>query len=458
MKHMILFILMGLYTFFFGYEPKKDLHGSARKAKKREVSKVLHPNHNGQYVANNLRLTLEESFKHFLLAAPTGQGKSTKFSAVNLLQLYPNCSLVCLDPSGELQALSEGYLQQQGFDIKTFDLEQVVECFNPCVRADSDDKKRELSQLLIQSGNGDSSHQNADPFWTNKSTSIVLLILKLLDGLEPEKRTLHMVYHLLNKYEVDREEMDALAQRILDDTAFYEYAAFGSSNEKTRQSVLSTAQASLYSFSHGNLKDITASDTLNFQQLRQTPTVLFIRVNPLRVRYVRQLVSIFYTQLLEFLSMHEGLPVYMLMDEFATAAGRIPNIIETLATIRKKKVSLSIIVQNLGQLEHIYGKAGAQTILSNCNSKLFYSGLDYDSSDYVSKMMGAKTVAYVPEDSPTQQYNYVSRRLMNPDEVTRIRKDQAIFLTTNHYPMLLESVKPFYEVNKLIKRTKIKKQ
>ena len=132
-----------------------------------------------------------------------------------------------------------------------------------------------------------------------------------------------------------------------------------------------------------------------------------------------------------------------LYDEFGHS--RIPDFETIATTIRRYRVSISIILQDYGQLVRQYGESSAGTILSGaCASKLFYPGLDGKSAEMVQQMMG-KVIH-------TQKNNGMKHRrenhLMNADEITRIHQGEALFLNSNHNPLLLKTV-PCYRHPKL---------
>ena len=83
-----------------------------------EILKFLKSSNKGLSIdGKEKRLSPEDSFKHCLLVAPTGAGKTTKYVANNLL-LLDDCSLVITDPSGELFELVSDDLYRRGYHIK----------------------------------------------------------------------------------------------------------------------------------------------------------------------------------------------------------------------------------------------------------------------------------------------------------------------------------------------------
>ncbi len=117
-------------------------------------------------------------------------------------------------------------------------------------------------------------------------------------------------------------------------------------------------------------------------------------------------------------------------------------------------MAIWIGVQSLAQFEARYGRPNAQTIITNCATKIALHGLDVQTAKYVSRMLGDATVV-VERESTTHAgvFDTVSsksrsrtehrRPLLTPDEVMRIGEDEAIIRTGNRRPMKL--AKGYYD-------------
>jgi type IV secretory pathway TraG/TraD family ATPase VirD4 len=82
----------------------------------------------------------------------------------------------------------------------------------------------------------------------------------------------------------------------------------------------------------------------------------------------------------------EGVPMLVALDE----AGRtpIPKLDDLVSTISGRGMSAAIYVQDLDQLESAYGRAGAQTIRSNCHTQIYYRPTDYSTASHISRTCG----------------------------------------------------------------------
>lgn len=133
--------------------------------------------------------------------------------------------------------------------------------------------------------------------------------------------------------------------------------------------------------------------------------------------------------------------IRMLMDEFANI-NEIPGFSEVLATVRKYNMSVVIILQSLSQLKKRYEK-DYESIIDNCDTFIFLGSKGQETTEYVSKMLGNRTIT-VKNDSESfnkgsknhsSSYSQTKRELMTPHEL--------VMLPTNEQVVIVKSVYPF---------------
>ena len=104
-----------------------------------------------------------------------------------------------------------------------------------------------------------------------------------------------------------------------------------------------------------------------------------------------RLAGLFYSQALHVLSDEAdhspghrlAVPVRLILDDFAAGA-RIEGFDGITSVIRSREISVSIILQSITQLEALYGRARATTILNNCDQLLYLGGQDVDTARLIS--------------------------------------------------------------------------
>src|ERR687894_1634000 len=84
------------------------------------------------------------------------------------------------------------------------------------------------------------------------------------------------------------------------------------------------------------------------------------------------------------------------LDELsATALAKLETYISTIGGYGG---TLLLYLQTISQLDDVYGKAKARTILGNCHTKLYYPPRDVETSEHVAKVFGTE-LRYIRSDS-----------------------------------------------------------
>ncbi len=431
-------------------------HGSASFAGFWEQRKVLRKTNSGIYVANDLRLSPDDSFKHLALLAPTGMGKTTRYIQLQALGNWnKNSTLIFFDPSGEIWNASKHWLQRkQKFNVIKLDLTALDGLkYNPLSQVNNKSSARIVAQSLVNAVYADAQN---DVFWTESSIAILTLVIQAVIAKIPiENQNLAFVNRIINKFNHSQEEVNSLMELALNEEDFEEYSSFLSNSIKVKQSIIATCKSALYIYSDDVLKTICNTNTFDFSELRHNRTALFLIQEEGRIPYYKGFWSLYFKQLFEYLmTASKGNDVYCFMDEFANF-GKISGMESIISQIRKKRVHLSLLLQSHQQIFNIYGLQSGRIILDNCNSKLYYGGLSHDSAKIVSDSLGMMTESYSAKGffKRNQPLQRISRSLMNPDEV-RTMKDECLFISGNHKPIHLKKVKAFYQNRTLKRRAK----
>lgn len=132
--------------------------------------------------------------------------------------------------------------------------------------------------------------------------------------------------------------------------------------------------------------------------------------------------------------------VQFILDEFPNI-GIVPDFKKKLATARSRNLGMSILYQNIPQLQNRYPDGQWEEILGGCDTSLFLGCNDMTTATYFSSRSGEVTVGvssvrksfstirmsnYVPDYSETSSVG--KRMLLLPDEILRFPLDQAIVI------------------------------
>jgi type IV secretion system protein VirD4 len=125
----------------------------------------------------------------------------------------------------------------------------------------------------------------------------------------------------------------------------------------------------------------------------------------------------------------------LLLDEFPSL-GKMDIFMDSIAFLAGYNVKLYLITQDKSQLEdegHGYGKSGGAIIINNCHVRIIYAPNEVTTAEWVSKMLGKKTVvtenttqsldgAFLPSPKgQSRSLQFQGRDLLTPDEVLRLR-------------------------------------
>ena len=451
--------LFACYRSFFGFlfNPRTtNVHGSAHWLTGLPKYFLMSKNKNGLLIDGKRSISERRSFMHMAISAPSGMGKTWRFIIGNILK-FRNASYVITDPSGEIYEVCAGLLKWFGFDIRVINLSDPFRSlqYNCLTRAKTHSDLRKLAEILISNVYPDSSGDNK--FWIDGAIMALTVLLKCLKKDPVEFQNLANLKYLVDSFGSDGEPLLEYVADRADEATFKQFEAFLDQSEKVLQSMISTCKTALELYDDPEMQILTAQDTIRFEDCRTQRTCVFLVVPENLVRFYGSFLATFYTQLFDFamkskreLGLFKSfLPLYCFCDEFGNS-GKIPGFSQIATTIRKKKVSLSIILQHPMQLEELYGRSAA-TIFGSMASKLFLPGLPLEACKQVEQMAGYETVlledrppATIDDPWPRPRISEARRALMTSEEVRTMSDNTAIFIHANKHPVLIRT-RPYYK-------------
>ncbi len=416
-----------------------------------ERRQFLNPANEGIVLSPRYRLSQRDSFTNLALVAPTGSGKTTRYVIPNVLQVQG--SVVVTDPSGEIFQQTSGHLLRRGFGIQVLQPADArrSERFNPLVFWSKPQELRQLARILGMSVQG----RNSDPFWTTSAINLLWLSLTALRNVaEAQYVNLGNLRWLLNHFGGKQDGIDAFMVRHLgdDENVFAEYRAFCAQDPKVMASILSNARAALELWADTDICQLTASNTLDIAAIRRQPTAIYIIVPEHQIGYFGQLINIFYSACFAHClgtgDRAADLPVSFLLDEFGNL-GSVHNIASVITTLRKRRCSVSLILQELSQLRSVYGPDEARTIFSGgCANKLFFAGLDLETALYVEQTLGQNTEYDTTFGGIDHRARTLAVPLVRADEMRMLQAQDAVLISGRERPARLH-MPPYFLVPSL---------
>jgi len=218
-------------------------------------------------------------------------------------------------------------------------------------------------------------------------------------------------------------------------------------------------------FDSKEIAELTSTNTIDFTELGKKKTALYVISSDTHGAY-DFLLTIFFAQMIQRLYDYADrnggaveIPMFFILDEFANI-GRIPDFDKKISTSRSRKISFSVILQNLDQLEAVYEKS-FETIIGNCDTTVFLGSNSQKTVEYFSKELGEKTIERdnwsVNKDKNMWRQGYqksdqiMARPLMTPDELRRLDTDICIIFEKGIKPIKAPKYYYFkYSTQKLV--------
>ena len=395
----------------------------------------------------------------------SGAGKSASYSKPNAYQKLG--SYVFTDPKGELYDDTAGYLQRNGYKIKVLNLvnPKNSDGYNPLAHVKSDLDVDVIASTIVK---GQSKTGAADPFWDDTAEMLLkALIYYLLATRPPEEQNLASCAEMVRAAAADSNGSNLLKEMMsvlpIDHPARTYYKNVEVASEKTFSSILVSVQAKLGKFDSKDIAEVTSTDTISFEEIGNVKTSVYVISSDTHTAY-DFLLTIFFAQMIQQLydvADNAGgklkVPTYFILDEFANI-GQIPDFDKKISTSRSRKISFSVILQNLDQLEAIYDKS-YETIMGNCDTHLFLGSNSTKTVEYFSKALGEKTITRESiskskdkgghKTGTSDSEQIMGRALMTPDELRRMSMDYCIIYEKGLKPV--KAKKFFYFESNMIK-------
>lgn len=424
-----------------GLDNKEKKLGTSQLANIKEFVDIT--GNDGVILGKKMRLTANHSYSHILLTGVTGSGKSTSFFIPNLVSI-PNASFIVTDPKGELFEKTAMTNLKQGKRVLVFSpFKEDTLKYNPLSLCRNETEIRELAQSLLINGNAaveaQTGQKSGGSEWINMSTPLLSAFLIYVKMLGTPKDNISYALNLIIENDLDTlkfmiEDSNPVAEKQFN--IFLQSAG----SEQTASSIKTVLATNLQMFVDPMIENITSVNEIDPKMLREQPTALYVVVPEHRSDYMSPLMAPFYSQMISRLIEIEGTPVFFFLDEFANI-GVINGIDKYLATIRSRKMSISLGIQSINQLKQKYGQETSGTILDNLKTKMILPGSAYETANYYSQLIGSEEISTFSTSNQgkgdkSYSESKTKRELFSPDEIRRLPNGKVLVITDNKNPFL----------------------
>ena len=387
----------------------------------------------------------------------SGSGKSASYSIPNAYQCLG--SYVFTDPKGELYDRTAGYLKQNGYEIKVLNLvrPQYSDGYNPLMHISSELDVDVIANTIVKGQQSESG--KSDPYWDDMAEMLLKALIYYLIATRPEEEqnlaSCAELVRAANNNKGSNLLTELISQLPYDHPARMYYKSIEIAPEKTYSSILSSLQSKLGKFDSKEIAELTSTDTIKFEDIGNKKTAVYVISSDTHTAY-DFLLTIFFSQMIQQLYDYADLnggrlkeQTFFILDEFANI-GKIPDFDKKISTSRSRKISFSLILQNIDQLEAVYEKS-YETIMGNCDTHVFLGSNSFKTVEYFSKALGEKTIGRDSVSINRDRQNWktgksvsdqvMARALMTPDELRRMDNDECIIFEKGIKPV---KAKKFY--------------
>jgi len=237
--------------------------------------------------------------------------------------------------------------------------------------------------------------------------------------------------------------------------SFNQYIAL---EPETRNSAVFNVNMAMSLWNNGLISAATETSDFDIQQLRRQPMTIFIGCTIAELSIFRPLIRILFQQIHDLMMVKipgddEPHQVLLMLDEFYHV-GRMDSLISKITISAGYGFRMAIVMQDIAQLDELYGRNTRITTVSGSQIKLFIQINDLDTSEFVSEMLGETTQVYkTPVMRPGQGIfaprvwapHYTPRPLRSPLELREMSPRLSILMVKNSPSFELTKIRHYVD-------------
>ena len=468
-------LLVWLFALFLAFKSTpKSIHGNARFADNGDLAKAgfYKPTETSIVVGKKNGKLLHFSGQQFvILAAPTRSGKGVGIVIPNLLSYQG--SVVVLDIKQENFDLTSGYrkniLKQDVYLFNPFAEDGRTHRWNPMSYVSRDPHQR-VSDVMSIAAMLYPDVTAEQKFWVAQARNAFLAFaLYLFDRYESQQTkgldngqitpcTLGAIYRTSSGNGEDlKKYLQGLAQAtFLSNDAKTAFANLLSQADETFSSIMGTFKEPLNPWINPIVDAATSTNDFLLTDVRKHKMTVYIGILPNKLAESRLIVNLFFSQLINLNTkeLPQSNPTVLkhqcllLMDEF-TSIGKVDIIANAVSYMAGYNIRLLPIIQSMAQLDSVYGKEQARTLMTNHALQILYAPREQQDANDYSEMLGYTTVRRenITRGREISRSEVEERRaLMLPQELKAMGADREVFLCEGvPYPVQCDKIKYYQD-------------
>ncbi|AUD00164.1 conjugal transfer protein TraG (plasmid) [Bradyrhizobium sp. SK17] len=250
-----------------------------------------------------------------------------------------------------------------------------------------------------------------------------------------------------------RTERQHLPTWVID--SFNQYIAL---EPETRNSAVFNVNMAMSLWNNGLISAATETSDFDIRELRRKQMTIFIGCTIAELSIFRPLIRILFQQIHDLMMVKipgddEPHQVLLMLDEFYHV-GRMDSLISKITISAGYGFRMAIVMQDIAQLDELYGRNTRITTVSGSQIKLFIQINDLETSEFVSEMLGETTQVYkTPIQRPGQGIfaprvwapHYTPRPLRNPLELREMSARLSILMVKNSRSFELTKIRHYLD-------------
>ena len=405
--------------------------------------------------------------RHHLIIGPTRSGKGACYVVPNALS--HEGSMIVTDLKGEIFRATAGYRKSKGSQVFLFAPgSERSHRYNPLdfIRTDRGDRTTDIQNMAAILVPEVTESENS--IWQATAQQVIAGAISYINESVYYKghRTLGEVTSFFNSGANLQALMTLIKERepYLSRFTVESFNAYTALSERAAASALLDIQKALRPFRNERVVAATSVTDMDLRALKRRPITIYLAPNVTDITLLRPLLALFVQQTLDVLMLEHperSVPVYFLLDEFRQLK-KMTEITTKLPYVAGYNVKMAFVIQDLKNLDEIYGETARHSLMGNCGYQLVFGANDQVTAEAVSKGLGKRTVRYKTESRTielmglhrrTKVEQLRERDLMMPQEVRQMPGDKMVIMAEGQGPILADKLRffrtaPFSEMEK----------
>lgn len=387
---------------------------------------------------------------HNIFLGMTGSGK-TLMGIISMILTFifskAKESFICIDPKGDIYRSTSTIAKKKGYDVRLVSYRNVShsEGFNPLWvpyqlfrsknpgdRQRSFDLIADIGYALYPDGQGD------DPFWNQSARALfTATCLTLFREGRAEEINIPSLYNIIALggekvggstilKEYVRNLPDGRSDKLL-------YQTYISAPNDTALSIRAVYLNGLSHYiTNEGMKAMTGNDSLKMLQMDDGhPLALYIVIPDESMAYSVQASMLCNQLTLHFINLAQQRPngalnrrLNVVLEELASIGMSLPNLPHLMAAGRSRNIRVHCVLQDIKQLDTLYGASNASTIRNNADILMFRLR-NYETLHEFSQLCGNRII-HLSDGSD------MAEPLVTETQLSQLATGQALMIYGRH--------------------------